>query len=96
MCWNNNLWLIACIQRNSCDTCYCCHAPGGCPEYADRRGVAGECPEWVLRLRPRSTRQENVLSARRAAIANTCLEGGFRVVLLEYILVVPTTVHPKG
>ena len=27
---------------------------------------AGECPEWVLRLRPRPTRQENVLSARRA------------------------------
>ena len=49
----------------------------------------GECPECP-------TRQENVLSARRAAIANTCLEGGFRVVLLEYILVVPTTVQPKG
>ena len=34
-----------------------------------RPGVAaeaGECPEWVLRLRPRPTRQENVLSARRA------------------------------
>ena len=34
-----------------------------------RSGVAaeaGECPEWVLRLRPRPTRQENVLSVRRA------------------------------
>ena len=38
-----------------------------------RSGVAaeaGECPEWVLRLRPRPTRQENVLSAALFAASN--------------------------